>query len=103
MCSTCSGADARGEELCRVVEHELLAAVDEPSRHPPPAPRPCTPCINSEHVLGKPPTLVDGVEGRQKGGGGRNHVEDDGADAYEIPEAPPGPSAVRAQSWAEYP
>lgn len=48
ICSTCSGADARGEELCRVVEHELLAAIDEPSRHPPP--RPCTPCINSEHV-----------------------------------------------------
>jgi hypothetical protein len=66
MCSTCSGADARGEEPCRVVEHELLATVDEPSRHPPP--RPCTPCIDSEHVLGKPPTLVDGVEGRQKGG-----------------------------------
>jgi hypothetical protein len=70
MCSTCSGANARGEELCRVVEHELLAAVDEPSRHPPPAPRPCTPCINSEHVLGKPPTLVDGVEGRQRGATG---------------------------------
>jgi hypothetical protein len=48
ICSTCSGADARSEELCRVVEHELLAAIDEPSRHPPP--RPCTPCINSEHV-----------------------------------------------------